>query len=72
MNLLADGLPIFLEWIPIRGSHRLGNIHRGTNYSWGLGLEKGDNPVFYQWGRVPSSEPLIFQVNIIQIRLWRG
>lgn len=65
-------LSLFLEWIPIRGSHRCDYIHRGTNYSWGLGLGRGDNLVFYQWGRVPSAEPLIFQVNIIQIRSGGG
>lgn len=32
---------LFWEWNPIRDPHRRGHIHRGTNCSWGLGLERG-------------------------------
>lgn len=48
---------LFWEWNPIRGSHRRGHIHRGTNYSWGLGLERGGTTQCFISGsmfRLPS------------------
>lgn len=74
MNLPVDAFPVLgmnsnqvlpsLQLQPLRNKLQLGiRIGEGGG---------GGDPVFYQWGRVLSAEPLIFQVNIIQIRLWRG